>query len=298
MALLAKAAIKFREALNERDLECGVFTMNLFNSEPCWNFGNLGSEVKEVRELAIHRTIHGLEIAIEFLNTQVYVYWVGTNGPNGKLGAFHPLRFRLTREALQAIIATVVSKYGDEKMIPFAFEPKIEEPEYKMYYGSAASALACILRIALEAPEIAKYMGINIEVAHSVMGKMDPAMDYGEALEAAKLFHVHENSQPIGPGFDFDGAVGEDDPIGLVDRMWQLKKADYKGLIGIDVQPLPTDSAAQQAATVERSINWLKWGIKHARKSLLDDTLQKFHENHDQAEVAKYVAVKVFGTGP
>ena len=45
MELLMKAAGKFDEELKKRDLKCGAFTMNLFNSEKEWNYGNYGSEM-------------------------------------------------------------------------------------------------------------------------------------------------------------------------------------------------------------------------------------------------------------
>jgi len=282
MELLMKAAGKFDKELKKRNLKCGAFTMNLFNSEKEWNYGNYGSEVDEVRDLAIQRTLMGIKIAVEVLNAQLYIYWVGTNGTDGLFSAFHPNRIRRTREALIEIMDKSVEKYGD-KMCPFAFEPKPEEPKYKMYYGTAASALACVFRVTIERPELGKFMGLNIEVAHSLMGKTDPAMDYGEALESGKLFHIHENAQGE-PAYDRDLAAGDDSLVSLIDRMWQLKVSGYKGLLGADVQPLPQDRDDQMSATVERSKRRVVWAVKQARK--LDDAVMKeFHAKHDQAGV-------------
>ena len=291
MDLLRKAAEKFKNELEKRDLKCGAFTMNLFNSEKEWNYGNYGSEMDNVRDMAIQRTLAGIDIAVDVLNAQVYIYWVGTNGTDGLLSAFHPKRIRRTRDALIKIMDKSVEKHGD-KMCPFCFEPKPEEPKFKMYYGTAASALACVLRIALERPELGRLMGLNIEVAHSLMGKTDPAMDYGEALEAGKLFHIHENAQGE-PAYDRDLAAGDDSLVSLIDRMWQLKVGDYKGLLGGDVQPLPQDRDDQMAATIERTMRRVKWAVKQARK-LDDATIEKLHANHDQAGVLDYLDETVF----
>jgi xylose isomerase len=291
MDLLVEAATDFKDELKKRDLKCGAFTMNLFNSEREWNFGNYGSEIDEVRQLAIQRTLAGIEIAVEILDAQIYIYWVGTNGTDGLLSTFHPRRIRRTREALIEIMDKALTKHGD-KMCPFAFEPKPEEPKFKMYYGTAASALACVFRITLEHPELGKYMGLNIEVAHSLMGKTDPAMDYGEALESGKLFHIHENAQGE-PAYDRDLAAGDDSLVSLIDRMWQLKVGNYKGLLGADVQPLPQDRDDQMAATIQRTIRRVSWAVEKARK-LDDSTMEKLHSKHDQAGVLEYLDQTVF----
>jgi xylose isomerase len=291
MDLMMKAAMKFKDELVKRGQKCGVYTMNLFNSEKEWNFGNYGSEVDAVQRLAIHRTLAGIKAAVEIVNAQVYVYWVGSNGTDGLFSAFHPKRISRTREALVEIMDKSVSKYGD-KMCPFAFEPKPEEPKFKMYYGTAASALACVFRITLERPDLGKFMGLNIEVAHSLMGKTDPAMDYGEALESGKLFHIHENAQGE-PAFDRDLAAGDDSLVSLIDRMWQLKIAGYKGLLGADVQPLPQDRDDQMAATIIRSKRRVAWAVEQARK-LDDATMKKLQASHDQAGILDYLDAVVF----
>jgi xylose isomerase len=174
-----------------------------------------------------------------------------------------------------------------------AIEPKVEEPKFKMYMGTAASSLATILRIATERPDLARYLGLNIEVAHSLMGKTDPAMDYGEAIEAGKLFHVHENGQGE-PAFDRDLAAGDESLYALLDRIWQLKRAGYRGLLGADVQPLPQDRDDQAAATVERTVRRLRWAVTQARR-LDDDILADLHARHDQAGVLAYVDDVIFG---
>jgi xylose isomerase len=178
-------------------------------------------------------------------------------------------------------------------MLPFAFEPKDEEPFYKMYFGSAAWALECCWRMAVEFPLLAKYLGLNIEVCHSRLGKADSSADYGQALEAGKLFHTHENGG-LGAGFDEDRAAGDDNRLEMVERMWHLKVAGYKGLLGMDVQPLPTDRDEQAAATVARSVKGLKWAVAKARK-LDDASIFELQSKHDEAGILDYVNYVVFG---
>jgi xylose isomerase len=242
--------------------------------------------------MAIDRTIAGIGIAVERLAAHCYVYWVGTNGTDGLFSAYHPVRLRRTREAMVQIMERALAAHGDD-MLPFAIEPKPEEPKFKMYLGTAASALATVLRIEVEHPDLAKYLGLNIEVAHSLMGKTDPAIDFGEALEAGKLFHVHENGQGE-PAYDRDLASGDESLYSLVDRMWQLERAGYKGLLGADVQPLPADRDDQAAATIERTARRVRWAVEQARK-LDDETMAELQAKHDQAGVLDYVDQVAFG---
>ena len=162
-----------------------------------------------------------------------------------------------------------------------------------MYYGTTGDVLACIFQIALEHPELARVLGLNIEPAHEIMAKLDPAICYGMALECGKLFHIHENGQGE-PAFDRDLAAGDDGLDGLLDRMWQLKVAGYKGLLGMDVQPLPGDTDEQAVATISRSVRRMKWAVTKVR--LLDDgVMADCHSRHDQAGVLTYIDNMVFG---
>ena len=122
MQMLRESAKVFRAELQRRGLRCGMFTMNLFSSEQDWNYGNYGSEKDAVRQLAIDRTKVGIEVAVDILNAHVYVYWVGTNGTDGRFSAFHPRRIQKTRSAIVAILSWAHSTYG-KRLLPFAFEP-------------------------------------------------------------------------------------------------------------------------------------------------------------------------------
>jgi len=295
MDVMQKAAVRFGHELDVRKLRCGMWTMNLFASEPEFNFANFGSEIDGVRQLSIDRTCRGIDAAIDVLNANVYVYWVGTNGVDGTLSAFHPKRLYRTREALIEILDRSATKHG-AKMLPFAIEPKPEEPKDAMYLGTTGDAMTMILWIALTHPHLAKLLGVNIETAHPKMAKADPAMDIGYALSLGKLFHVHENGQRNGPAFDQDEAAGDDDLRALVDRMWQLHTAGYKGLIGTDVQPLPCDRDHQQAESVTRSVRNIKWAVKKARE-LDPKIMAALQAQHNQSGIYEYINRVLFGIG-
>jgi xylose isomerase len=286
-----EAAKRLRAELHKRGLKPGMWTMNLFSSDPLFNFGNLGSEVTNARDLAIRRTIVGMQIANEILAC-LYVYWNGTNGVDGLISANHAKRIMLTYLALVTIISEVHAKYG-ENTLPAAGEAKPEEPKSRMYTPVTQSFLAMAMRLELEHPELAGLFGVNPEVGHEVMAKLDPAMTYGEAMMYGLLYHCHLNDQGGDPGFDRDHPAGSMCPKGLLDIVWQLKVNGYTGLLGIDAQPRATDSDSQQHATIKSSARRIRWAVE-AAKRVDDAVLLDLQSRHDQAEIDNYIDTVVF----
>ena len=74
-------------------------------------------------------------------------------------------------------------------------------------------------------------------------------MDYDEAIEAGKLFHLHENGQGE-PAFDRDLAAGDESLYALLDRIWQLKRP------AIAACSAPTDNPCPRIATTRPQPPW------------------------------------------
>lgn len=292
MNLLRQAAAKFAKELEKRGLKPGMFTMNLFSSDPLFIFGNLGSQNEKTRALAISRMKVGMEIAQEVLHC-IYVYWNGTNGVDGVISANHMLRNELTYQALVTILKWARRKWGDLTQ-PIACEAKVEEPKHKMYTPVTQCFLAMAWRMACEHPSLAGLMGVNPEVGHIVMAKLDPAMTFGEALFHGLLYHTHLNDQGGDPAFDRDHPVGATNLKSLIDIMYQLRAGGYSGLIGIDAQPRPTDRDDQQAATIETSVARIKWAVAASEK-LDTDEMRALQAAHDQDGIDRLVDTTVFG---
>lgn len=287
MELLDKAVTKFITELDARSMKCGMFTMNMFNSDPMFNFGNFSSENVRTRKLAVWRTKMGLSIAQKL--RCVYVAWNGTDGVDGIFGANHSLRTQICFESIVEVLKWHHEQYGFAA-VPFAFEPKCEEPKYKMYNGFAAHVVAIQQRLLVEHPEFAHLFGGNLEIAHSVMGKADPAMDWGFLLAHNALLHTHCNGQGD-VAYDRDIAPS---PFELFDCMYQLERGGYKGLLGIDVQPLPTDRDDQAAATIDRTARLIRWAVQKAR-TVDHDRVASLRANHDQAGLESYVLQHLLG---
>lgn len=291
MTTLRAAVAKYAAALAERGLKPGMWTMNLFSSDPLFNFGNFGSEVEEARTLAINRTIEGMSIA-QVLQC-LAVWWNGTNGVDGLMSAEHAKRNALTYRAFVTVLTEMRKRFGDGTQ-PLAAETKPEEPKSRMYTPVTQSILAMAWRLAVEYPDLAGLLGVNPEVGHEVMVKLDPAMTYGEAMFHGLLYHTHLNDQGGDPGFDRDHPAGSMCLRGLVDIVWQLKVGGYRGLLGIDAQPRPTDNDGQQNATIVASAKRIRWAVTAARK-IADVALRSLQKHHNQAAIDEYVDRTVFG---
>lgn len=288
MALLKHAVAKFKDELAARGMRCGMFTMNLFNADPLFNKGNFSSECLDARALAIARTKVGLSIA-QGLGC-LYVYWNGTDGIDGRFGADHAFRGEIFYTSIVSILQWHHDTHGPEA-VPFAAEAKPEEPKFKMYNGTVGALLAVVWRLRAEHADFAHLFGLNIEIAHSVMGKTDPAMDFGAALAANALFHVHINGQGGDPAYDRDVAP---DPFELFDCMYQLHLSNYCGLLGIDVQPLPTDRDDQACSTITRTARRIKWAVGKA-ETANHELLAQLRSNHDQAGIEDYIDSHLLG---
>jgi xylose isomerase len=293
MELCLKAAEEFKKALDERQMAAAMWTMNLFNSDKLFVFGNIGSEVDDARDLAIARTEFGMEIAQDILGC-IYVLWNGTLGVDGRQGGNHCKRNGLIRDALRRILRGRLHKKGDAAH-PLAAEAKPEEPKRKMYLPVTQSVLALSWRLAFEEPDLAGLLGVNPEVGHEEMAKLDPAMTYGEALDHGLLYHTHLNDQGGDPAFDRDRPAGSECLRQLVDIVWQLKVGGYRGKLGIDAQPCPTDTNEQHCATIATSAARIRWAVDKAKNAIDDATLAEIHARHNQHEVDRYIDEVVFG---
>jgi len=291
MALLDQAVEQYQKELTQRSLLPGMWTMNLFNSEEAFVRGNLGSEITDTRKLSINRLKKGYEIAQDALKC-ILVYWNGTNGVDGVNGAWHQKRNDLTFQGFVTLFKWARRKYGD-KAQPVTGEAKDEEPKHKMYTPVTQSFLAMSYRIAYNHPSLAGLLGVNPEVGHEVMAKLDAAMTFGEALFYGLLYHTHLNDQGGDPAFDRDHPFGSTCLRAAFDIIWQLLMGKYKGLLGIDAQPRPTDTDEQCAATIASSVKRIKWAVKKARE-IDSTTLLALMASHDQHAIDEFIDTHVF----
>lgn len=238
----------FAKLLSDLGLKWGMYTPNLFSARPDYATGALDSPIPVVRQMAIGDFDEVIDIAVEY-DVDLVVFWNGMAGYNMAMEKDHVVHLGYLSSAFVKIVGRMKEKYGRNSR-RIAIEPKPNEPRNYMYLGTVGDALAFIATLPAE---IRRYVGVNPETAHSIMAGLDYCQDISLAMMAGKLFHTHLNDQN-GPRYDQDYAFGDINIAKAFETVSLLREHDYTGLVGFDVQPLPSDTDSQQVATVKRSI--------------------------------------------
>jgi len=280
---------KFRKLLDKEGLKTGMVTANLFRRREFIN-GAYDSPDPKVRKMAIDISKRYLAAGINDLDAETYVYWVGTAGFDHEFAKDHVTHIKYIVDALNQLVEFGLEQFGEDQMIPILIEPKPNEPRNYMYGGTVGDALALI---SMMDPKLAPWVGINPEQAHSTMAGLSYSLDLSMALAAGKLGHIHLNDQSR-PAFDQDYAFGDTDPLGCFAAVWTLKKNNYNGMIGIDVQPYGTDTGDQYAESVARTIRNFKRFVACCDR-IDDKKLAALQAKSDQAGVADLVAKALTG---
>jgi len=196
------AAIKqdFRKALKDTGLVVPMATTNLFG-DPIFKDGAFTSNDPKVRAYAIQKTMHAIDLGIEF-GAKVYVFWGGREGTETD-SSKNPLdAIKHMREAMNFLCEyTMDQKYG----LKFALEAKPNEPRGDIYNPTIGHMLAFIAT--LDHPDM---VGVNPEVAHEHMAGINFMHAVAQAWEAGKLYHIDLNDQYPGR-YDQDLRFGSRD---------------------------------------------------------------------------------------
>lgn len=217
---------RFKKGLEETGIVCSMATTNLF-WHPMFKDGAFTSNDRDVRRLAIQKTLRNLDVAAE-LGAPTYVLWGGREGVEAAASKEPGDALSRYKEAMDFLCGYVVDKGYD---IRFAIEPKPNEPRGDTFLPTIGHAMAFIEM--LEHPEM---VGLNPEVAHETMAGLSFYQGVAQALWQKKLFHIDLNDQKIGR-YDQDlrfGSEGIKDDFFLV-RL--LENSGYDGPKHFDARP-------------------------------------------------------------
>jgi xylose isomerase len=266
-----------------------MVTSNLFKLPPFVN-GNYGNPIAGSRREAIEATKVYIRAGIEGFGANIYVYWTGSNGMIIVLGASYQDVFRWTADSINEICEWQVREFGWEKALPFVVEAKPNEPPSWAIPGDVGEVQSVI---SLMDPAYQAMVGHNIEVCHPQLIGKRAAIEMGQAAATGKLWYCHLNGGS-GQKFDEDRGFGDNDISIAAEVVLTLQEAGYRNVVGLDVQPLPTDTNRQQVASIERSIRNLRRAIIIA--SRVDKAqLKALRAVGNNAEIAELWAAAVSG---
>src|SRR5205823_13706465 len=124
---------------------------------------------------------------------------------------------------------------------------------------------------------------------HAMMAGKRYAAELGMAAAAGKCFYVHLNAG-TGLKFDEDLAFGDADFGVAVETVYTLMEISYSNVVGIDVQPLNTDTAEQQNASVARSIRNFRRAQEICQTRINRDELNALRSTANRAAQSEWFA--------
>jgi xylose isomerase len=277
---------KIMQAVRNAGLEVSMCTANLFKRGPEFANGNFGSPVAATRAESVRRTKNYIRTGIEVFNAAVYVYWNSSNGYGGPLQVNYRDLFRWTADGLSEVVSWMLSEYGPERALPIAIEPKPNEP---VSWGVPADCGETLAIIGLMPPDLQPFVGTNLETCHAMMAGKRYAAEIGMAAAAGKCFYVHLNAG-TGLKYDEDLAFGDADFGVAVETVYTLMEIGYDGVVGIDCQPLNTDTPEQQNASVARSVKNFRRAQEVCRTRIKPDELNALRARADRAALSDWFA--------
>ena len=221
---------EFRKALADTGLVVPMATTNLF-SDPIFKDGAFTSNDPRVRAYALHKTMHAIDLGVEFGAT-VYVFWGGREGTDTDSGKDPVEAIKRTREALNFLCGYVRDQKYD---LRFALEAKPNEPRADLYSPTTGHMLAFITT--LDHPEM---IGVNPEMAHEHMAGLNFMHGVAQAWEAGKLFHIDLNDQYPGR-YDQDLRFGSRDVKAAFFLVKFLEDVGYQGSRHFDAHAYRTE---------------------------------------------------------
>ncbi len=223
----------FKAALDRTGLRVCMATTNLFG-DPVFKDGAFTSNDAEVREYAVHKTMHAMDLGAEF-GADVYVMWGGREGCETDAAKDPVESLSRYRDAVNFLCGYNAEKgYNYE----FAMEPKPNEPRGHIYLPTVGHLLAFIET--LDHPEM---VGLNPEVAHEHMAGLNFTHAVAMALWCKKLFHIDLNDQAYGR-YDQDFRFGSESPKAAFFLVKLLEDHGYDGYKHFDSHAYRTSDRA------------------------------------------------------
>lgn len=278
---LAQAA----HILREEGLVLYMVTANLFKARPEYAQGNFTAANPSIRWQAIQDTLDYIVAGKEH-GAQIAVCWNASAGLDVPLALHYANAYYYFAWCLAEVIKWQISYEKEKEVLPLLIEPRS--------YCIPADVGEAQAIISLMPLELQQFVGFNPETCNSQLAGKRFAIELGLACALGKNWYGHLNGG-TGLKFDEDRAFGDGDFGVAVETVYTLIHDNgYEYPIGLDVQPLNTDSNTQQAASVERSIRNLRRAMIAADR-INPCELNKLREAGNQAEIAELFAAAVSG---
>lgn len=214
-AARAKIIKETKKVMADYDIRCAMATTNLFFHK-VFKDGAFTSHDPRVRAYALRKVMINMELAAE-LGAEVYVFWGGREGTECDASKTPDEMMKRYREGMNFLCHHADAQGYKFK---FAIEPKPNEPRGDIFLATTGHVLAFIAT--LDRPD---RVGVNPEIQHTRMAGLNTYHDFGQAIEAGKLYHADLGAQkPV--RYDQDLRFGSED---LKDTFFIVKLLEDHG---------------------------------------------------------------------
>lgn len=226
-------------------IRCASGTTNLF-SHPVFKDGAFTSHDPKVRAYAVAKAMRSMDVAAE-LGAENFIFWGGREGTEVDLAKSPLDALKRYREALCFLVEYALDNgYG----FTVTVEPKPNEPRGDIFLPAVGNVLAFIETLP---KRLGRRVGVNPEYAHIKMAGLNVVHEFGQALEAGKLFELHLNGQnPL--RYDQDLAFGSDNPKEALLLVRLMERNRFAGIIAFDAHAYRVEDADGVWDFVERNL--------------------------------------------
>jgi len=189
-----------KQIMKDYNIVCSMATTNLFFHR-VFKDGAFTSHDPKVRAFALQKVMKNMDLGAE-LGAKTYVFWGGREGTEVDASKTPGEAIKRYRECMNFLCAYARHQGYNYR---FAIEPKPNEPRGDIFLATTGHVLAFIET--LDYPEM---VGVNPEIEHSRMAGLNTYHDFGQAMEAGKLYHVDLGAQKPNR-FDQDLRFGSED---------------------------------------------------------------------------------------
>jgi len=240
-----KTVADVKKVMKATGIRCASGTTNLFY-HPVFKDGAFTSHDPNVRAYAVAKALRAIDAAAE-LDADNFIFWGGREGAEADVAKDPVEALKRFREAISFLVDYIVSR---KYRMTVTIEPKPNEPRGDLYLPAVGNALAFIATLPAR---LGRRVGVNPEYAHIKMAGLNVLHEFGQALEAGKLFELHLNDQ-VPLRYDQDLAFGSVNPKEALLLVRMLRRHGFDGIVAFDCHPYRTEDEAGVWDFVERNM--------------------------------------------
>jgi len=238
-----------KKVASDLELKVGVVIVNFYKGRPEYAEGNFAHHDAKVRDLAVEDAKECINFCLS-LDAPLCRCLSKPNGPRIRQGVSYVDLIRWKVDSLNQVLHWTWGLHV-ERSPAIILESRHNE---STMLGFPATVGDIVQMCGMVNSPVRHLVGGCPELDQEVTNGSNFAMALTQLHLTGKLFHLYLSGATGKPTFPADLPFGSENPLDAFETVWQLTELDYHGLLGINIQPRPTDSIEQYASAIKHSI--------------------------------------------